>query len=270
VPEGDTVYLTARRLHDALAGRVVTRFDLRVPKLALAEAIGATVTEVVPVGKHILMRLSDERTLRSHLRMDGAWQIGPAGDPTRGRHSDIRALVGNEEKLASGFRVHDVALVPSRDESELIGHLGPDLLADEFDLDEALRRFASGPECTIGDALLDQRLVAGIGNVYKSELLFINRLDPWMPVRDVAELPGLLADAVRLLRANCGRFNRSTTGWTQPGQQYFVYGRRGRGCRRCGAAIRQDEQGDSSRERVLYYCPSCQNVDRRRAHAPAR
>jgi endonuclease-8 len=270
VPEGDTVFLTARRLHEALAGRVVTRFELRVPKLALAKASGATVTEVVPVGKHILMRLSDGRTLRSHLRMDGSWLIGPAGGPLRGRGSDIRAVVGNEDQVASGVRVHDLDLVPSRAESELIGHLGPDLLADEFDLAEALRRFATVPERMIGEALLDQRLVAGIGNVYRSELLFLNRLDPWMPVREVAELPAVLTDAVRLLRANCATYNRSTTGWRQPGQQYFVYARRGRGCRRCGTSIRQDEQGNSSQERVLYYCPSCQNVDRRRAGPSTR
>ncbi|MCW2541765.1 MAG: nei [Frankiales bacterium] len=261
MPEGDTVFITAGRLRQALVARPVTRFELRVPSLALASEIGAAVLAVEPVGKHLLMRFSSGHTLHSHLRMDGAWRVGPAEQRSRGGPDHaIRALVGNAQWLAAGFRVHDLALVPTSDESQLIGHLGPDLLSPEFDLDEGLRRFAERPARPIGEALLDQRLVAGIGNVYKSELLFLHRLDPWQPTDTVAELPALLTDAVRLLAANCRRFNRSTTGWTQPGQQYFVYGRAGRSCRRCGTAIGKAEQGPPGTERVLYVCPSCQNV----------
>ena len=258
MPEGDTVHLTARQLHSALAGQEITTFDLRVPQLALANANGAAVTQVLAVGKHILMRLSDERTLRSHLRMDGAWRIGAAGDRPRGRAFEIRALVGNAASLATGVRVHDLALVATRDEHKLIGHLGPDLLADSPDLSEALSRFAAQPDREIGDALLDQRLVAGLGNVYRSELLFLHRLNPWVAVRDVPDLGALLADGARLLRANLTSHSRSTTGRRQPGQQYFVYGRRGQPCRRCGSRIERSDQGEAGQERTVFFCPACQ------------
>ena len=258
MPEGDTVHLTARRLHAALAGQVITTFDLRVPQLALADARGATLTEVVAVGKHILMRLSDERTLRSHLRMDGSWRIGSATDRPRGRGYEIRALVGNSASLGTAVRVHDLALVPTREEDQLIGHLGPDLLADQPDIAEALTRFRLQPDRPIGDALLDQRLVAGLGNVYKVELLFMHRLNPWSPVRDVADLKAVLDDGARLLRANLASYDRSTTGVHRPGQQYFVYGRAGRPCRRCGTPIRLANQGAPGQERQVFYCPRCQ------------
>ncbi|MCW2523863.1 MAG: nei [Frankiales bacterium] len=265
MPEGDTVFLTAQRLNAALSGQVLTRFELRVPTLARASAVGETVREVVPVGKHILARLSDGRTLRSHLRMDGAWRVQPASRTRpQGKDYEVRALLGTARQLAVGYRLHDLALVPSTEEASLIGHLGPDLLDPGFDLAEAVRRFeasaAREPGRAIGDALLDQRLVAGIGNVYKCELLFLHRLNPWLAVGETPDLAAVLTDASRLLRANSGRFTRSTTGWTQPGQQYYVYGRAGKGCRRCGTAVRKDEQGDPSLERVLYYCPTCQGA----------
>jgi endonuclease-8 len=260
VPEGDTVYLTCRRLHAALAGTMLTTFDLRVPHLALADAVGSSMVEVVPVGKHILMRLSDGRTLRSHLRMDGAWRIGAAASPPRGRLFEIRALVGNERSLAAGVLVHDLALVPTSEESGLIGHLGPDLMDPDYDLDEALRRFTAEPDRAIGDALLDQRLAAGIGNVYKSELLFLHRLDPWQPVASVADLAAVLIDAARLLRANATTHDRTTTGWRQPGQQYYVYGRWNKACRRCGARIIRTFQGERGEDRVVYFCSACQHV----------
>jgi endonuclease-8 len=266
VPEGDTVLITCRRLHAALAGRPVTRFDLRVPALALADLAGSTVLEAVARGKHILIRFDAGQTLHSHLRMDGSWRVGPAANRPRGRDFEIRALVGNAEWLAAGFRLHDLALVASAAEDELVGHLGPDLLAPDFDRAAALRRFADQPGRDIGQALLDQRLVAGIGNVYKSELLFMHRLNPWMAVSDVTELPALLDDAVRLLRGNLGDYSRSTTGWRQPGQQYWVYGRAGKGCRVCGTAVRRDEGAPTGLsapdERITFFCQSCQHVDR--------
>lgn len=265
VPEGDTVLISCRRLHAALAGRPVTRFDLRIPTLALADLTGSTVLEVAARGKHILIRFDVGQTLHSHLRMDGSWRVGPARVRPRGRDFEIRALVGNTEWLAAGFRLHDLALVASSAEHDLVGHLGPDLLASDFDRAEALRRFAEQPGRQIGEALLDQRLVAGIGNVYKSELLFLHRLDPWQPVGQVPDLPAVLDDAGRLLRGNLGDHNRSTTGWRQPGQQYWVYGRAGKGCRRCGTAVQRDEGSPTGQsapeERITFYCPACQRVD---------
>jgi endonuclease VIII len=265
VPEGDTVLITSRRLHAALADRPVTRFDLRVPALALADLTGSTVREVVARGKHILIRFDTGQTLHSHLRMDGSWRVGAAGSRPRGRDFEIRALVGNSEWLAAGFRLHDLALVPSTDEDGLVGHLGPDLLAPDFDKAAALRRFADQPGREIAQALLDQRLVAGIGNVYKCELLFLHRLNPWATVSEVGDLSGLLDDAVRLLRGNLGDYSRSTTGWRQPGQQFWVYGRTGKACRVCGTAIRRDEGQPSGQlapdERITFFCPRCQQVE---------
>ncbi len=261
MPEGDTVYIACQRLRAALAGREVTRFELRVPALALADLTGSTLTEVIPRGKHILMRFSTGQSLHSHLRMDGGWRVGPAGARPRGRDYEIRALVGNAEWLAAGFRVHDLKLLDTDAEHEVVGHLGPDLLAPDFDRAEALRRFAERGSQPIGEALLDQRLVAGIGNVYKSELLFLNKLSPFLPVAEVPDLPALLDDSVRLMRGNLGDSQRSTTGWRQPGQQFWVYGRAGKGCRRCRTAVRSCEQGaDPAAERITYFCPRCQNV----------
>ncbi len=261
MPEGDTVYIACQQLHTALAGRTVTRFDLRTPALALVDLTGATVTEVVPRGKHILMRFSTGQTLHSHLRMDGGWRISPAGSRPRGRDFEIRALVGNADWLAAGFLVHDLRLVATDAESEVVGHLGPDLLAPDFDRAEALRRFAAVAAQPIGEALLDQRLTAGIGNVYKSEVLFVNRLSPFLPVAEVPDMGAVLDSSVRLLRGNLGSHSRSTTGWRQPGQQFWVYGRAGKGCRRCGTVVRSCEQGaDPATERITYYCPNCQAV----------
>ncbi|UQX86751.1 hypothetical protein M6D93_10560 [Jatrophihabitans telluris] len=260
MPEGDTVFITAARLSQALSGRTVTTFDLRVPQLALADRRGEQVSEVVSVGKHLLMRFSGGTSLHSHLRMDGAWRVGNAGAKARARSFEIRALVGNDRFLATGSNVHDLALVPTAEEQTVVGHLGPDLLSPNFDLEEAIRRALLEPSRPVGEVLLDQRVVAGIGNVYKCELLFLHRLNPWQAIETVPDVPAVLNDAVRLLRANCGSFHRNTTGWPQPGQQYYVYGRAGRGCRRCRTAIRQAEQGPDAMERVLYFCPQCQGV----------
>ncbi len=270
MPEGDTVFITCRRLHAALAGRPITRFDLRIASLALADLRQANVTEVVPRGKHILIRFSTGQTLHSHLRMDGSWRVGPAGVRPRGRDFEIRALIGNAEWLATGIRLHDLALLPSTSEASVVGQLGPDLLAADFDRDEALRRFAEQPTRPIEQALLDQRLVAGIGNVYKSELLFLNRVNPQTPVAEVANLPAIISDAARLLRANLADRERSTTGWRTPGQQYWVYGRNGKGCRVCGTAVQicsahrlgaattSEAATTRDQDRISYFCPACQ------------
>lgn len=210
------------------------------------------------------MRFDNGQTLHSHLRMDGSWRVGRAGQRPRGRDFEIRALVGNSEWLAAGFRVHDLKLVPTAEEDSVVGHLGPDLLSADYDQDEALRRFAAQPDRPIAEALLDQRLAAGIGNVYKSELLFLHKTSPYARVADATELPAILTDAARLLRGNLGDYNRSTTGWRQPGQQYWVYGRGGKACRNCRSEIQRDEGigtvGGSPEERITFFCPRCQHV----------
>ena len=174
MPEGDTVWQTARRLHTALAGRVLTRSDLRVPRFATADLTGRPVLDVTPRGKHLLTRIDGGLTLHSHLRMDGSWQVYAPGEHWRGGPShQIRAILGNAEAVAVGYRLPVLALIRTADESDVVGHLGPDLLGPDWDPQEAERRLTADPARPLGEALLDQRNLAGIGNVYKSELAFL-------------------------------------------------------------------------------------------------
>ncbi|MGY5882715.1 DNA-formamidopyrimidine glycosylase family protein [Modestobacter lacusdianchii] len=259
MPEGDTVWLAAQRMNTALAGATLTTGELRVPQLATVDLAGATVTEVVPRGKHMLTRFADGRTLRSHYRMDGSWHIYRKGTPWKGgpAHS-IRAVLSTDEWDCVGYRLHDLRIVPTSAESELVGHLGPDVLGPDWDLDEALRRLRSHPDEQIGVAILDQRNLAGIGNLYKVETLFLTRTHPWARVADVADLPGLVTRARTLMQANRDRPEQSTTGSTRRGEDHWVFGRRGRPCRRCRTTILLGDQGPDTQERVTYWCPACQ------------
>jgi endonuclease-8 len=260
VPEGDTVWNTARVLERALAGARLTGSDFRAPGLATTDLSGWTVPESTSRGKHLLLRLTDpdgERrlTLHSHLRMDGAWRVFPAGARwTGGPAHLIRAVLSTAEWVAVGYHLHDLVLVPTAREHELVGHLGPDLLGPDWDPAEAVRRLAGHPDTSIAEALLDQTSLAGVGNLYKSEVLFLRGLSPWTPVRRVADLPALVSLAQRLLASNRGRWTQATTGSLHRGQANYVYGRRAAPCRRCGTPIRRAEQG----ERVTYWCPTCQ------------
>jgi len=259
MPEGDTVWLAANRMNTALAGATLTKGELRVPRLATVDLAGATVTEVVPRGKHMLTRFADGRTLRTHYRMDGSWHIYRKGTPWKGGpgHS-IRAVLATDEWECVGYRLHDMRIVPTTAESELVGHLGPDVLGPDWDLDEALRRLRDQPEAEIGVAILDQRNLAGIGNLYKVESLFMTRTHPWTRVADVPDLPGLVTRARTLMQANRDHPEQSTTGSTRRGEDHWVFGRRGRPCRRCRTAILLGDQGPDTQERVTYWCPSCQ------------
>lgn len=263
MPEGDTVWNTARLLHDALAGRRLTASDFRVPRLATADLSGWTVVESVSRGKHLLLRLrhDDGRrlTLHSHLRMDGSWRTYAPGErwPTRPAHL-IRVVLRTEDAVAVGYHLHDLALVPTEREDDLVGHLGPDLLGPDWDVAEAVRRLRARPDVSVAAALLDQRNLAGIGDLYQSETLFLRRVWPWTPVGDVADLDELVALAQRLLAANRGRWTQSTTGSLRRGETTYVHGRRGLPCRRCGTPIRQAPLG----ERVTFWCPRCQAAPR--------
>jgi endonuclease-8 len=259
MPEGDTVWLAAQRMNTALAGATLTTGELRVPQLATVDLAGATVTEVVPRGKHMLTRFADGRTLRTHYRMDGSWHIYRKGNPWKGgpAHS-IRAVLSTAEWDCVGYRLHDIRIVPTSAEAELVGHLGPDVLGPDWDLDEALRRLRSHPDEDIGVAILDQRNLAGIGNLYKVESLFMTRTHPWTRVADVPDLPGLVDRARTLMLANRDRPEQSTTGSTRRGEDHWVFGRRGRPCRRCRTTILLGDQGPDTQERVTYWCPSCQ------------
>ncbi|BCB87754.1 Fpg/Nei family DNA glycosylase [Phytohabitans suffuscus] len=265
MPEGDTVWNTARALHRALAGGRLTATDFRVPQLATADLAGWTVLESASRGKHLLLRLrtgqpagrdAEGLTLHSHLRMDGAWRAYAPGERWAARPAHlIRAVLRTADAVAVGYHVHDLALVPTAEEKSLVGHLGPDLLGADWEPAEAVRRLAAHPDTEIAEALLDQRNLAGIGNLYKCEVLFLRGVDPWKPVREVPDLPAMVTLAHKLLSANRGRWTQSTTGSLRKTETTYVYGRRAQPCRRCGTPIRKVEQAD----RVTYWCPSCQS-----------
>ena len=265
MPEGDTVWQTAQRLHTALAGQALTRSDLRVPRLATADLTGRAVLDVTPRGKHLLTRIEGGLTLHSHLRMEGSWQVYGSGERWRGGPThQIRAILGNATHTAVGYRLPVLELLRTADENQAVGHLGPDLLGPDWDPEIAAAHLLSDPSRPLGEALLDQRNLAGIGNVYKSELAFLARVTPWLPVGELpADTPArLVATAHRLLDANKNSFDRRTTttaAGRRPGDRLHVYGREGRPCLRCGTAIRKAEQGDGSRERPTYWCPGCQS-----------
>lgn len=258
MPEGNTVWLTARKLHEALAGHPLIIAELRISDLATTDLRGHTVTEVVPRGKHLLMRFDNDLTLHSHLRMDGTWHVQPAGKPVHDLHDHVRAVFGNATHTAIGDRIHDVALIPTSAEDTLIGHLGPDLLGPDWDAEEATRRITADPARSIGEALLDQRNLAGAGNVFKAEACFLRGLSPFTPVGDVRDIGAVVAVLHRLLRANRDRYEHVTTGDTRAGQRTWVYDRAGKPCRRCGAAIQVAWQGEAELARVSYWCPNCQ------------
>jgi endonuclease-8 len=267
VPEGDTVWNTARAVGRAVAGQVILRSDFRVPKLAAADVKGWAVAESACRGKHLLLRLTtpddDRYTLHSHLRMDGAWRSYPPGERWRGGPAHrIRVVLYTEKAVAVGYHLHELALVPTADEARLVGHLGPDLLGPDWDPAEAVRRLRARPERAIADALLDQRNLAGIGNLYKCEVLFLSGITPWTPVGEVSDLAGVVRRAQRLLVANKDHWHQSTTGDLHRGEEHWVYRRAKRPCRRCGTPIRRAmhaEKGHEVEERVSFWCPHCQS-----------
>jgi endonuclease-8 len=253
VPEGDIAWLTAQRLNTALAGRALTRSDFRVPRLATTDLRGRHVHEALSRGKHLLIRVEGGLSVHTHLRMEGSWRIRPATGPTPRDHR-IRLALANAEWLALGYALGVVELLRTAEEGRAVGHLGPDLLGPDWDAAEAVRRLREQPERAIGEALLDQRCLAGIGNLYKCEVLFLRGVWPWTPVRDVPDLEGLTTLAQRLLETNRTRWDQSITGSLRRRETSYVHGRRGAPCRRCGNPIRKVEQGD----RLTYWCASCQ------------
>jgi endonuclease-8 len=265
VPEGDTVWLAAQRMHEALAGRTLTTTDFRVPQLATTDLTGRDVLEVVARGKHLLTRIDGGLTLHTHFRMDGTWHLYRPGDRWRGGPDwQVRVVLANDEWQAVGYRLPVVELLPTHDEGTVVGHLGPDVLGTDWDLDEAVRRLLADPAREIGLALLDQRNLAGIGNLYRTEMLFLRGLTPWVPVSEVPDLPALVENGRRLMTANRGRIEQSTTGSLRRGETHWVFERQGRPCRRCGTRILSAEQGEAPYQRLSYWCPHCQ-----RGPAPA-
>lgn len=267
MPEGDTVWRAAKELRAALEGRVLTASDFRVPAYATVDFSGCVVSAVESRGKHLLMFL-DGHVIHSHLAMEGRWDIYPAlvsgARPhwRRPAHT-ARAVLRTAEVEAVGFSLGTLEVLPETELMNVVGHLGPDLLGTDWDADEALLRLLADPELPVGLALLDQRKLAGIGNIYRNELCFLARVHPAVPVSEVPDLLRLLGLAKRLLEANKERAARSTTGGPARGDGLlWVYGLAGKPCKRCGALIRHAKMADPAfparAARDIYWCPRCQ------------
>ena len=231
------------------------RTDFRVPGLATADLSGRRVLDVRARGKHLLFHIDGGVTLHTHFRMDGEWHLYPHGRRPRARSHEVRAVLETEEIMVVGVRLPVIELIPTGDEDRLLAHLGPDVLGEDWDADEAALRLRRDPERPIGEALIDQHNLAGLGNVYKCEICFLAGVNPFTPVGAVSDLERIVALANRTMEANRTTGMQTTTGDTTRSKGRWVYGRRAEPCRRCGTAILKSER---SEERVTYWCPSCQ------------
>jgi endonuclease-8 len=257
VPEGDNVHYAARNLNRALAGRALTGCDIRVPKFATVDLSGQVVDEVVARGKHLLIRVGD-LTVHSHLKMEGAWQVYQQGEKWRRPAWQARIILNTAEKVAVGFQLGLLEVIPRAEENTVVGHLGPDPLGPDWDKDEALKRMLADPERPIGLALLDQRVMAGLGNVYRNEVCFLRGVLPTRRAADVKDPEKMVDLAYRLINANRDRTTRTTTGRLR-GDTSWVYGRGGKPCLRCGTTVLQGELGENELEmRNTFFCPACQ------------
>ncbi len=261
MPEGDTLFRTAAVLREVLLGRDVTAARGRPGGAALGRVVGSRVVSVEARGKHLLIGFDAGLTLHTHLRMNGSWHRYRTGEPWRRSPARAVAVIEVPGMVAVCF---DAPTVELMDTAALAIHpalaaLGPDLLAPEPDLDAAVARL-SAPEraaTPIGEALLDQTALAGLGNVYRSEVCFIERVDPFASVGALARgtVRRMLGTGARLLAANVSGGTRTTVHRSRPGT-LFVYGRAGRPCRRCGTLIRTRVTGELPRR--TYWCPTCQ------------
>jgi endonuclease-8 len=275
VPEGDTIFRAAKTLDLALSGKQVTRFETVLPKLARVDddsaLQGRTVEHVSSRGKHLLISFSGGLVLRTHMRMNGSWHIYRPGERWQKPRMDMRIVVATEDFVAVAFNVGVAEFLASENISRrsAVARLGPDLLADTFDVEEALRRIAADPRAEIADVLLNQRVVSGIGNVYKSEVLFLCGVYPFRKAGELGRevLEKMLSTARKLMLMNVRTGSdrgivtytgfRRTTGRSDPSQRLWVYGRGGKSCRKCGTPIQRKKQGLDARS--TYWCPTCQS-----------
>lgn len=259
MPEGDTVFRAACKLDRALTGQTLVRTDFRVPQLATSDLAGATVAGTVSRGKHLLTRIvrDDEQwTLHTHLKMEGSWHtLRPGQRWSRPAHQ-ARVVLETAARTAVGFSLGIVELLDTADEHTVVGHLGPDLLGPDWDEDVALSRLRADSARPVGEALLDQTCLAGIGNMYQAELCFVSGVHPRTPVGAVGALPRVVRRAKQMLELNSRRATQTTTGDLR--EPLWVYRRDKAPCRRCGTPIEVAMVGPPGRERASYWCPSCQ------------
>ncbi|HUP64820.1 MAG TPA: DNA-formamidopyrimidine glycosylase family protein [Thermoanaerobaculia bacterium] len=274
MPEGDTIYRVARTLQIAIGGRTVTRFQSEFPHLNRIDEdhplSGRSVESVAAAGKHLLIRFSGDLVLRSHMRMNGSWHVYRPGERWQRRRSDMRVIIETGEWIAVGFSIPVAEFLDSKSlarQSDLSA-MGPDALAATFDRNEALDRLRARPDEEIANALLNQRVIAGIGNVYKSEVLFLCRINPFRKTRELSDedLERILDASRAQIKANVidaerngvafPRAMRVTTRRIDPNAKLWVYGRKGDPCRTCGTPVERRSQGPDAR--ATYWCPSCQ------------
>jgi endonuclease-8 len=259
MPEGDTIFRTATTLNRVLAGERITGFRSPLPTMADAGLVGKRIERVEARGKNLLIHIDDGRALYSHMRMAGSWHIYRPGESYQKPERQAKAVFETAAMVAVCFNAPVVALLTQREITRhpVLQRLGPDLLHSTFDGNEACRRLRERNELAIGVALIDQGALAGIGNIYKSETLFLCRMNPFRAVQAIPDpqLQELISKARELMMANLGSFPR-TTRHALDGQRLWVYGRSRRPCRRCGTIIRMKRQGTDARS--TYWCPHCQ------------
>jgi endonuclease VIII len=275
VPEGDTIFRAARTLHRALARKIVVRFESMLPALTRVHEdspiTGRTIESVNSVGKHVLMYFSGDLVLRTHMRMNGSWHIYRPGERWHRRRNDMRIVVATSDFEAVGFNIPVAEFIRSSqlERNRELKRLGPDVLSETFDAEESARRIRERKHVPIGDVLLDQRVMAGIGNVYKSEILFACRVNPFVLVGSLEEatIARLVETARKFLVANVAERStmsamttysgyRRTTRRDDPRERLWVYGRARLPCRRCGTPITVRTQGKDAR--LTYWCGRCQ------------
>jgi endonuclease-8 len=264
VPEGDTIFQTAAALRPLLVGRQILAARARAPGPAIDRVVGSRVTSVEPMGKHMVIRFDNGLALHTHLRMAGTWHRYAPGERWRMPAWKARVVLEVPEHVVVCFNAPVAELMEDRYVAlhPALVSLGPDLARDDFSADVAFERLRARPDAEIAEALLDQRVMAGVGNVFKSEVLFVESVNPWTHVSalDDATLRQLIATAQRLLRMNLtpSRPHRVTTHGeaSARGAAQWVYGRANRACLRCQTPIRTRRQGPLNRP--TYWCPTCQ------------
>jgi endonuclease-8 len=263
VPEGDTIRRLADRINGRFAGQRCLRCVTRDPRLVGLDLSGSTMLEADAVGKHLMIRFDDGRTLHAHLLMTGSWVVGPAARQPAWRR---RVEMWFESGRLTAVDVPILGVISTAHEESVIGHLGPDLCGPEPpDLDEIVARLERHPTSPLAGALLDQRNVAGFGNLYAVELPFIVGVSPRQSIGTIDGLNGLVGIAVAMIRANTQAGVQNTTGRKLSSDDRWIYSKRGRPCPICATRLEGSTDGDSPWGRVSVWCASCQPVDDRRA-----
>ena len=269
MPEGDTIFRAARTLNEALAGRTVTRFESMFPHLSRVDdqtpLAGRTIDRVVAAGKHLIIDFSGGLHLRTHMRMNGSWHIYRSGERWKRPRSDMRIVVATDAFVAVGFNVPVAEFLDDRglERQQDLRKIGPDLSAESFDENEAIRRIRERADSEIAGVLLNQHVVAGIGNVFKSEILFLSKVNPFEKVAAIDDdtITEIVRTSRRLLLMNVAPNadpGRTTRVALNKGEKLWVYSRGGDPCRRCGTPISYQKQGIDARG--TYWCPSCQKL----------